>query len=179
MGCFEVLESGEGIQDEIARRLQDTGALACGWSSHSRPALLIISPPGGRPNAPLGGRVPHRAAAWGCPGGALAAPGGQRRQLWPRSPGYPDPVQPGGRSAVAGPAAGGGHRPGPGGGAAGVSLSLHSGPAYSGRPGGGRGSAFAGSSPGASELAFAISYLTSRDLWTTIITPPTPGGCYP
>lgn len=32
MGCFEVLESGEGIQDEIARRLQDTGALACGWS---------------------------------------------------------------------------------------------------------------------------------------------------
>ena len=44
MGCFEVLESGEGIQDEIARRLQDTGALACGWSSPSRPALLIISP---------------------------------------------------------------------------------------------------------------------------------------
>ena len=44
MGCFEVLESGEGIQDEITRRLQDTGALACGWSSPSRPALLIISP---------------------------------------------------------------------------------------------------------------------------------------
>lgn len=37
MGCFEVLESGEGIQDEIARRLQDTGALACGWSSPLRP----------------------------------------------------------------------------------------------------------------------------------------------
>lgn len=44
MGCFEVLESGEGIQEEIARRLQNTGALACGWSSPSRPALLIISP---------------------------------------------------------------------------------------------------------------------------------------
>ena len=29
MGCFEVLESGEGIQDEIARRLQDTGAPPC------------------------------------------------------------------------------------------------------------------------------------------------------
>lgn len=44
MGCFEVLESGEGIQEEIAHRLQDAGALACGWSSPSRPALLIISP---------------------------------------------------------------------------------------------------------------------------------------
>ena len=37
MGCFEVLESGEGIQEEIARRLQNTGALACGWASPSRP----------------------------------------------------------------------------------------------------------------------------------------------
>ena len=35
MGCFEVLESGEGIQEEIAHRLQDAGALACGWSSPS------------------------------------------------------------------------------------------------------------------------------------------------
>lgn len=44
MSCFEVLESGEGIQEEIARRLQRAGVLACGWSSPSRPALLIISP---------------------------------------------------------------------------------------------------------------------------------------
>lgn len=44
MSCFEVYESEEGIQEEIARRLQAAGALACGWSSPSRPALLIISP---------------------------------------------------------------------------------------------------------------------------------------
>ena len=44
MGCFEVLESQEGIQEEIARRLSAWGALACGWSSPSRPALLVISP---------------------------------------------------------------------------------------------------------------------------------------
>jgi len=44
MSCFEVYESEEGIQEEIARRLQAAGALACGWSSSSRPALLIISP---------------------------------------------------------------------------------------------------------------------------------------
>lgn len=44
MGCFEVLESGEGIQREIARQLSAAGALACGWSSTDRPALLVISP---------------------------------------------------------------------------------------------------------------------------------------
>lgn len=44
MGCFEVLEQGEGIQAEIARHLSAAGALACGWSAPSRPALLIISP---------------------------------------------------------------------------------------------------------------------------------------
>lgn len=44
MGCFEVLESGEGIQAEIARRLSAWGALSCGWSGPSRPALLVISP---------------------------------------------------------------------------------------------------------------------------------------
>lgn len=179
MGCFEVLESGEGIQDEIARRLQDTGALACGWSSPSRPALLIISPQ-------IAAKTPHLEG--GCR--TVLLPGDAPAEHWqlqaasavsygPGPPGHSDPVQPGGRSAVAGPPAGGGHRPGPGGGASGVSLSLHSSPAHSGRTGGGGGSAFAGSSPGASELAFAISYLTSRDLWTTIKIPPTPGGCHP
>lgn len=44
MGCFEVLEQGEGIQENIARRLHAAGTLACGWSSPARPALLIISP---------------------------------------------------------------------------------------------------------------------------------------
>lgn len=44
MGCFEVLEQDEGIQADITRRLQAAGTLACGWSSPTRPALLIISP---------------------------------------------------------------------------------------------------------------------------------------
>lgn len=44
MGCFEVLEHEEGIQADIARRLQAAGSLACLWSHPSRPALLIISP---------------------------------------------------------------------------------------------------------------------------------------
>ena len=136
-------------------------------------------PPGGRSNPVPGGRVPHSSAAWGCPSPVLAAPGGQRRQLRPRSPGHPHPVQPGGKPPVAGPAAGSGHRPGSGGRAAGVSLPLGGSPVHPGCPGRGRGAAFAGRSPGAFELAHAISYLTSRVVWTTMRIHPTPGGCHP
>lgn len=44
MGCFQVFECSEGIQAAITRQLSAAGALACGWSAPSRPALLVISP---------------------------------------------------------------------------------------------------------------------------------------
>lgn len=44
MGCFEVLESGEGIQDEIARRLAVLGGRLEARSAGQRPALLVVSP---------------------------------------------------------------------------------------------------------------------------------------
>ena len=82
MGCFEVLEDHEGIQDEIARRLQDTGAQACG-SAGQRPALLVVSP-----RAALRGPIAAACRTALLPGDPplpeLAPPGGQRRQLWLR-----------------------------------------------------------------------------------------------
>ena len=179
MGCFEVLESGEGIQEEIAHRLQDAGALACGWFSPSRPALLIISP---RVAAQT-----HRLEL-GCR--TVLLPGDAPAQHWQLQAASAVSYGPGPRDTltlssregnqlllalqrevvtVQGQVVERQEFP----------LSIDPGPIHPGRPGGSRGAAAAWGPPGALELAFAISYLTSRDLWTTIKILPTPGGCHP
>ena len=179
MGCFEVLESGEGIQEEIAHRLQDAGALACGWSSPSRPALLIISP---RVAAQT-----HRLEL-GCR--TVLLPGDAPAQHWQLQAASAVSYGPGPRDTLTLSSREGNR----------LWLALQrevvtvqgqvverqefpfqSAPAQSTQAAlaVAGGAAAAWGPPGALELAFAISYLTSRDLWTTIKTPPTPGGCHP
>ena len=82
--------------------------------------------------AGLGGR-PEAA-----PAGA-GTPGRQRRQLWLRPPQHPHHLQPDRGPALGGPPAGAGHRPGAGGGAAGVPLAALSRGLPPGGAGGGRG----------------------------------------
>ena len=136
------------------------------------------SPQGRRPTGTDG----PSAAAWPCcrgtPPPGVGAPGGQRRQLRLRPQKHPHPVQPGGAEAVAGPPAGAGHHPGPGGGPAGVPLD--SGPRRlpTVRPGGGRRPPPAGSAAGTALrppfpgiAGNCIRLLTNLVSWYTIIVP--------
>lgn len=53
MECFQVLESGEGIEQAILRRLAARGGLRGRCASVSHPALVVVSPRAAAGQAPL------------------------------------------------------------------------------------------------------------------------------
>lgn len=123
MGCFQVFEDHEGIEADILRRLAGLGGRPEARSAGQRPALLVVSP-----RAALRGPIAAACRTALLPGDPplpeLELQAGQRRQLWRRPPQHPHHLQPDRGPALGGPSAGAGHRPGTGGGAAGVPLGV-------------------------------------------------------
>ena len=154
MGCFQVFEDHEGIEADILRRLAGLGGRPEARSAGQRPALLVVSPR--RPPRSHRSRLPHRPAARGSAPARAGTPGRQRRQLWRRPPQHPHHLQPDRGPALGGPSAGAGHRPGTGGGAAGVPLASLSRGLPPGGAGSGRGPSAAGDPPGAARRPLPV-----------------------
>ena len=120
MGCFQVFEDHEGIEADILRRLAGLGGRPEARSAGQRPALLVVSP------------APPSAVPSQPPAAPPCCPGIRPCQSWnsrppapsamAQAPQHPHHLQPDRGPALGGPSAGAGHRPGTGGGAAGVPL---------------------------------------------------------
>ena len=155
MGCFQVFEDHEGIEADILRRLAGLGGRPEARSAGQRPALLVVSP-----RAALRGPIAAACRTALLPRGSAPAragtPGRQRRQLWRRPPQHPHHLQPDRGPALGGPSAGAGHRPGTGGGAAGVPLASLSRGLPPGGAGSGRGPSAAGDPPGAARRPLPV-----------------------
>ena len=157
-------------------------ATAAAWGRfqpRTHPALLVVSPRAaahgdGRPERCRMALLPGDTTL---PGWDLQAASAVSYGSGPKK--HPHSVQPGGAEAVAGPPAGAGHHPGPGGGPAGVPLDVGPRRLPPVRPGGG------GSPPPAGRPAGpalrpplpgiagnCIRLLTNLVSWYTIMVPP-------
>lgn len=155
MGCFQVFEDHEGIEADILRRLAGLGGRPEARSAGQRPALLVVSP-----RAALRGPIAAACRTALLPGdpplpelelqaaSAVSYGAGPRNTLTISS-----------RTvdlALGGPSAGAGHRPGTGGGAAGVPLASLSRGLPPGGAGSGRGPSAAGDPPGAARRPLPV-----------------------
>lgn len=155
MGCFQVFEDHEGIEADILRRLAGLGGRPEARSAGQRPALLVVSPraalrgpiaaacrtallPGDPPLPELELQAASAVSYGAGPRNTLTISSRTVDRLW------------------GGPSAGAGHRPGTGGGAAGVPLASLSRGLPPGGAGSGRGPSAAGDPPGAARRPLPV-----------------------
>ena len=155
MECFQVLETGEGIQEAILRRLTARGGLRGRCANGNHPALLVVSAGGGErgcaaPAVP-DGASPRRDGRYTAQSGQC----GQLRRVPTRQLDY---IQPGGKYAVGCAPAGAGDGGRAGGGAAGIPADPGTGGGRTACPGRRRGSASAGSAAGRAWLSLWLRW---------------------